>query len=280
MWSEACGQIFFSIGVCLGTMVSYASYQPKNAPVIFNSFAVSLGNCSFSFFAGFTVFSTVGYLIGINSPVATEVSSIGLAFIAYPAAIETMPGSNFWALMLSITLFTLGIDSAFAMTEGTITVIEDSALGKKLSKVVISLIVCGFGAITSTFFCFNWGFTFFDVVDHYLNVYTILLMGIMQSIAIGWVFCFQKSMDKSKAGTLILLISYFGLMLPLGWCCYFWFPLYAWIGIPVFWGWTLIFFIISAVVAKFVNKISFREWYEEVFFAGVRPISCHMVALT
>jgi SNF family Na+-dependent transporter len=115
----------------------------------------------------------------MNSPVAEKVSSIGLAFIAYPAAIETMPGANFWSLMLSVTLFFLGIDSAFAMTEGTIIVLHDSALGKKFSKPMISFAVCFFGAAFSTLFCFNWGFTFFDVVDHYLNVYTILLMGIM-----------------------------------------------------------------------------------------------------
>lgn len=147
--------------------------------MIANSFTVSLCNSAFSFFAGFTVFSTVGYLVGMNSPVAEKVSSIGLAFIAYPAAIETMPGANFWSLMLSLTLFFLGIDSAFAMTEGTIIVLHDSALGKKMSKPMISFVVCLSGAVFSTVFCFNWGFTFFDVVDHYLNVYTILLMGIM-----------------------------------------------------------------------------------------------------
>lgn len=280
MWSEACGQIFFSIGVCLGTMVSYASYLPKNAPVIGNSFAVSLGNCSFSFFAGFTVFSTVGYLVGMNSPVATEVSSIGLAFIAYPAAIDTMPGSNFWALMLSITLFTLGIDSAFAMTEGTITVIQDSYIGTKLSKVVISMIVCGIGMITSTFFCFNWGFTFFDAVDHYLNVYLILLMGIFQAIAIGWVFCFDDAMKKSKPATLLLLIQYYVLMVPLGIISYFVLDDQSILGIPIFWGITFLTWIISAVIACKVSGLSLLDWYENVFFSGVMPICKHMLALT
>lgn len=28
MWSEACGQIFFTLSICWGVMVSYASYQP------------------------------------------------------------------------------------------------------------------------------------------------------------------------------------------------------------------------------------------------------------
>jgi len=62
MWADACAQIFFSIGVCMGIMTSYSSYNPPDEPIIENSLRVSLGNCSFSFFSGFAVFSTVGYL--------------------------------------------------------------------------------------------------------------------------------------------------------------------------------------------------------------------------
>lgn len=62
MWAEACAQIFFSIGVCMGIMTSYASYNDVKQPIIENALRVSIGNSCFSFFAGFAVFSTVGYL--------------------------------------------------------------------------------------------------------------------------------------------------------------------------------------------------------------------------
>lgn len=189
MWTEACAQIFFTLSICWGVMVSYASYLPKDAPVIKNGFAVSLINCSFSFFAGFAVFAVVGYLNGMGSPVADKTSSIGLAFIAYPAAIEMMPGANFWALLFSITLFMLGIDSAFAMVEGTVIIVQDSALGKKLSKFVTATILCVIGALASIVFCFNWGFFLFDSIDHYLNVYLVMLMAILQSVGASWIHC-------------------------------------------------------------------------------------------
>lgn len=113
MWAEACAQIFYSLGVCMGVMTSYASYNPVNMPIVSNAFKIAFGNCGFSFFAGFAVFSTVGYLQGIDSPVKNDISSIGLAFVAYPAAIETLSAPNFWTLLLATTLFTLGLDSAF-----------------------------------------------------------------------------------------------------------------------------------------------------------------------
>lgn len=44
------------------------------------------------------------------SEVATE--GPGLVFIVYPAAIATMPGSIFWALIFFMMLLTLGLDSS------------------------------------------------------------------------------------------------------------------------------------------------------------------------
>lgn len=64
MWTEACAQIFFSIGVCMGIMTSYASYNNKGRPIIGPACQVTFGNSALSFFAGFAVFSVVGYLVG------------------------------------------------------------------------------------------------------------------------------------------------------------------------------------------------------------------------
>ena len=69
IWTEACAQIFFSIGVCMGVMTSYASYNPVDKPIIGDAFKVAFGNSLFSFFAGFAVFSVAGYLKFLNSPV-------------------------------------------------------------------------------------------------------------------------------------------------------------------------------------------------------------------
>ena len=69
IWTEACAQIFFSIGVCMGVMTSYASYNPVDKPIIGDAFKVAFGNSLFSFFAGFAVFSVAGYLKFLKSPV-------------------------------------------------------------------------------------------------------------------------------------------------------------------------------------------------------------------
>lgn len=70
MWAEAMGQNFFSLGICMGTMTSYASFNPKTKPIIGDVFKICLSNSCLSFIAGFAVFTVVGYLINAGSPVS------------------------------------------------------------------------------------------------------------------------------------------------------------------------------------------------------------------
>jgi len=188
MWADAVGQIFFSLGVCMGVMTSYSSYNRRNKPIIRDVMIISFGNCTISFIAGFAVFSVVGYLHHLGSPVRANTSSSGLAFIAYPAAAEEMPGSNFWILILGLTLFTLGIDTAFSLVEAISTVIYDTEKGKNLPRKLTALIVCILGWLGSLLFCPSWGFTHFDVADRYISVYLMFILGIMQCFAAGWAF--------------------------------------------------------------------------------------------
>lgn len=126
VWSDAAGQIFFSIGVCMGIMTSYGSYNPVRKPIIMDNMIICISNSLLSFIAGFAVWSVVGYLQSLNNMTSGKTSSIGLAFIAYPTACDLMNKPNFWSILLALTLFTLGVDSAFSMVEATSTVICDT----------------------------------------------------------------------------------------------------------------------------------------------------------
>lgn len=279
MWAQACGQIFFSLGICMGTMTSYSSFNPIDKPIIGDGFKIAFINASISFFAGFAVFSVVGYLVGIGSPVADKTASIGLAFVAYPAAIETMPAPNFWSFILAITLFTLGIDSSFSMLEACATVMQDSPMFRKWSRKVIALFLVFLGCIGSIFFSFNWGFTFFDVVDNYLNVYLMLLLGVLETMGAAWVYEASEIFAKGrnyKVSVLILAIGY--------WVGVFACPIgsifsksdYGWVGMIVFWVWLIIIWIVSFVV----SKLTFAEWRSNVMFYGVRKLSRAMTKLS
>lgn len=70
IWTAAVGQIFFSIGVCMGILTSYGSYNKPTKPIIRDAYIIALSNSTMSFFAGFAVFCVVGYLNEINHPLS------------------------------------------------------------------------------------------------------------------------------------------------------------------------------------------------------------------
>merc|ERR1719461_2497162 len=155
MWADAAGQIFLGLSVCLGIMTSYGSYNNKDKPIIMDSVIISISNCSFSFISGFAVWLVVGYLREEGSLDEDKVSGVNLAFITYPTAIDTMSAPNFWAILLGMTLFMLGIDSSFSAIEATSTVICDTAWKGYAPRMFIAFLLCLLGFIGSMPFCFK-----------------------------------------------------------------------------------------------------------------------------
>lgn len=78
----------------------------------------SVINSVTSFSAGFVIFSVLGYMAHTSGQNINEVATEGpgLVFVVYPAAIATMPGSTFWALIFFMMLLTLGLDSSVTLT--------------------------------------------------------------------------------------------------------------------------------------------------------------------
>merc|ERR1719313_2441137 len=182
----------------MGIMTSYGSYNRADKPIILDNMVIALSNSTVSFVSGFAVWSVVGFLEAKNSLAKSKTSSAGLAFIAYPTAVDMMKWSNLWAFLLGMTLFLLGIDSAFSMVEATSTVITDLQTLKHVPRSFIAFVICFAGFLFSIPFCTNWGFVLFDVIDHYLCTYLLLLVGIFQCFGCGWAFDVETTVNKSE----------------------------------------------------------------------------------
>jgi NSS family neurotransmitter:Na+ symporter len=191
IWLRAYGQIFFSLSLASGVMIGYGSYLGKKAEITNSAFITGLANCGTSFFAGFVVFSMIGYLAKVQGLPVPEVtaSGTGLAFIVFPTAISQLPALNcLFGLIFFIALLTLGIDSAFALQEAFTTGFHDKwrIPTQKLAGIFVLI-----AFPVSLIFVTRGGFFWFDIVDKWICDFGLVISGLVQCIIVGFFYPVQ-----------------------------------------------------------------------------------------
>lgn len=191
VWLAAYGQVFFSLSVGFGTMIAYSSFMSRDSEIPNSAAITSFADCSFSFLAGFAVFSVLGYFAVItNTPVSEMPGGPGLAFAVYPAALAKLPFfCKFFAFLFFACLLFLGIDSAFSLLETITTAVIDKfniSRTKAVTTIVVISVILGLPFTTKA------GLLWLDIVDHFLANYIICFIGIAECIIIGYVFGLKK----------------------------------------------------------------------------------------
>ena len=97
VWIAAYGQIFFSLSICFGIMLTYASYLKKESDLTGTGLVVGFANSSFEVLAGIGVFAALGFMATAAGQEVSEVAKggIGLAFFAFPTIINQAPFIHF-----------------------------------------------------------------------------------------------------------------------------------------------------------------------------------------
>jgi NSS family neurotransmitter:Na+ symporter len=198
VWLAAYAQVFFSLGVAQGIMITYASFLKKKSDITNNAFIISLADAGTSFLAGFTVFSVVGYLATSQGVGVTELGIGGptLTFITYPTAISLLPfAAAFFGMVFYIALLTFGIDSAFSMVEPIVSGIH---VKWNLSKTKATGIMCIIGFLISLIFATGGGLHWLDIMDHFIASFGLVLIGLIECLILGWMYKLSKLRDHAN----------------------------------------------------------------------------------
>ena len=188
VWMSAVGQIFFSLSVGFGIMITYSSYVDRRTDVTNSGLVVGFANSSFELLAGIGVFAALGFMAAAANVAVSEVvsSGIGLAFIAFPTIINEAPGGTLLGVLFFISLLLAGITSLVSLLEVCVSAVREK-LG--LGRVPATLAICVPIAIVScVFFGTASGLYVLDTVDAFVNSFGILAVAMVAMVLITWLF--------------------------------------------------------------------------------------------
>lgn len=188
VWAAAFGQIFFSLSIGFGIMITYASYVDRRTDMTGSGLVVGFANSGFELLAGIGVFAALGFIAQASgTPVgeALGTGGIGLAFVAFPTIISEAPAGALIGILFFASLVLAGLTSLVSVIEVVISAVRDKL---ELSRLTAVLAVGLPAAVVSVvLFSTTSGLFVLDITDHFINRFGILLVAVVSMVVLAYV---------------------------------------------------------------------------------------------
>lgn len=183
---NALGQVFFSLSLGMGTLITYGSYIRKEVNLTTTAIKVSFVDTLVAILAGIAIFPAV-FSLGFNPAEGT-----GLVFIVLPQVFYSMPFGQILAILFFILLTIASITSSISLLEVVVAyLIEERHLKRKKATIIagaatmIMAVLCSLSFANNSVFRTDSG-TLFDFVVYLTNNIMLPLGGLCIVIFLGW----------------------------------------------------------------------------------------------
>jgi len=183
LWLAAAGQIFFSLSVGFGVIITYASYLRRRDDVVLSGLTASAANefCEVGLGGLITVPAAFVFL-GVAG-IAGQ-GTFALGFNVLPEVFVRMPGGQVFAAIFFILLFLAAITSSLSMLQPGIAFLEEGfGLGRKASVALL-----GFATALGTLFVwyFSKDLKAMDTIDFWVGTLMLFVQATILVIIFGW----------------------------------------------------------------------------------------------
>lgn len=184
----AVGQLFYSMSLAMGIMITYGSYMKKDISIERSVRQISMLDTGVAFLAGLMIVPSV-VALGMD----TGEGGTGLMFVTLPKVFESMPAGDIIGAAFFFLVIIAAMTSAISLSEVIVSAIKDRLKWsrKKASALVIILIFAlgtlsclGYGPLSVTFLP---GGSFLDFFDFITNSVIMPVVAILTCIFIGYV---------------------------------------------------------------------------------------------
>ena len=202
----ALGQMFYSLSLAMGIMITYGSYLDKKSSLTQSVARIGGFDIGVSFLAGLMIVPAAFVAMGSGEAVAAN-SGPSLMFVILPTVFADMGGA---ATVVGFLFFLLvlfaALTSAISLTETCTSIVQDGA-GWSRKKALCAVI----GVVTVAGIFVNLGYnglsfiepmgegtTLLDFFDFISNSVIMPIVALLTCIFVGWIIKPKASVDEVK----------------------------------------------------------------------------------
>lgn len=204
VWLAAAGQIFFTLSVGIGVILTYASYLKKTDDVILSGLTAAGTNEFVEVVLGGSIIIPAAFTF-LGTQRAVEIARYGafdLGFVTMPMIFKQIPLGTIFSFFWFLLLFLAGITSSVSLAQPTIAFLEDEFDIPKKDSVLIYGIL-SFLLCQPSIFLIKYGVV--DELDFWGGTFCLVLFGCCEAILFSWVFGIDKAWDEMHTGAQLRL---------------------------------------------------------------------------
>jgi SNF family Na+-dependent transporter len=206
LWLAAAGQIFFSLSVGFGVIITYSSYLKKNDDIVLSGLAATSANefCEVGLGGLITLPAAVTFL-GVAG--VAGMGTFDLGFKVLPMVFANMAFGEVFGALFFFLLFLAAVTSSLSMLQPGIAFLEETMkLNRKQSVAILGLITamgCGFVVY------FSQDAKALDTMDFWVGTFLIFILSTIQIIIFGWIIGIEKGLSWAQQGASIRIPAFF-----------------------------------------------------------------------
>lgn len=188
---SAMGQLFYSMSLAMGIMITYGSYMKKDVDLEKSVHSIEIFDTGIAFFAGLMIIPAVFAFSGGNEEALGKGPS--LMFITLPKVFDTMFGGQIIGALFFVLVLFAALTSSVSLMETVISIIQDKLKIGRKKLCLIVLIGCIIVGLPSSLGYGAWGgvkilgLQFLDFFDFISNSVLMPISAFLICIFIGYV---------------------------------------------------------------------------------------------
>ncbi len=188
---SAMGQLFYSMSLAMGIMITYGSYMKKDVNLEKSVRQIEIFDTGIAFFAGLMIIPAVFAFSGGDESALGK--GPGLMFITLPKVFESMKGGTFIGALFFLLVLFAALTSSISLMETVVSIIRDKFGWNRKATCIAVLIFSvvlglpsslGFGVWSSVSL---GGMSILDMFDFVSNSILMPIVALLTCIFIGYV---------------------------------------------------------------------------------------------